>query len=119
MDSEKSDVELKGGANSCDARNAATEPANCRKCEKPQSGASFWPGILSIVFALVTLGIWLGLRKTAVDVDNVEFLQHLSVISASLCVATGCIALSKKDLAGIAGIVLIILFAFALWCLPK
>ena len=39
MDSEKSDVELKGGANSCDARNAATEPANCRKCEKPQSGA--------------------------------------------------------------------------------
>ena len=113
MDSEKSDVELKGGANSCDASGVAAEPANCRKCEKPLFGASFF----SILFAFVTTWIWLGLRKTAED--DVEFLQHLSVISASLCIATGCIALSKKDLAGIAGIVLIILFVFALWCLPK
>ena len=118
MDSEKSDVELKGGVNSCDASNAAPEPAKCRKCEKPQSGASFWPALLSIVFALVTIGLWLllGREDKPLSPKDFELMSRFAVIFASLCVATGCIALSKKDLAGFAGIALIILSAFVLWC---
>ena len=121
MDSEKSDVELKGGANSCDASGVAAEPANCRKCEKPQSGASFWSGILSILFALVTIGLWLllGREDKPLSPQDFELMSRFAVIFASLCVATGCIALSAKkkgDVLGLAGIALIILSAFVLWC---
>ena len=113
MDNEKSDVELKDGANSCDASGAATEPANCRKCEKPQSGASFGAGGLSILFAVITLAIWVRMRTPDGLGNWAEVFQRLSVIFASLCVATGSVAISKKNALGIIGIFLIIFFAVA------
>ena len=86
----------------------------CGVCGAPLREKSL-SGIMSIVFAIATIVMWIVLRD-ATDARARELLDKLLLIFCCLSVGSGCVALGKGRGSGLIGIVLLFLYAVGSGC---
>lgn len=86
----------------------------CGACGAPLREKSL-SGIMSIVFAIATIGMGIALRDCR-EPKMLELLKNLLLIFCCLSVGSGCVALGKGRGSGLIGIVLLFLYAVGGGC---
>ena len=127
-------AKLKYGALTCEAcgiyslidcpRCGATQKPDARYCgicglalpEDSPSGLMY--SLLSFISALITIALWIASKHPETITEEGRaywngLLEYLPMIFCSLCVGSGCVALGKGRISGIAGIFMLIVYAFA------